>query len=199
VSHASALPWQSASAPHPTSRPAQSAAGIHRVERGLTEKGISFLSEPGAQRSWPLALDCAQSGAREGQQTADDVRERCWGGLKKGPTARKPEPPPPPRAIGGGRAAEAGPDVVQDAEWLTDWKRRMGYTDGEAADALAMSIASFRRQRRGVSPVSPQTALLALYATLRRPDWLSIAELAHRLARSKIATRRTRRNGNRDI
>jgi hypothetical protein len=87
---------------------------------------------------------------------------------------------------------------VQDADWLTDWKRRMGYRDGEAADALAMSIASFRRQRRGESPVSPQTALLALYVTLHRADWLSIADLADRLARSTVATR-IRRNGNRNL
>lgn len=74
----------------------------------------------------------------------------------------------------------------------------MGYNDGEAADALGMELQTFRRQRRGDSPVRPQTALLALYVTLHRADWLDIAELAQRLARSNLATR-VRRNGRKNI
>ncbi len=67
--------------------------------------------------------------------------------------------------------------------WLAAWQGVNGYSDGAAADALGLSVSSFRRQRTGRSRVSAQTALLAVYAPIFRRDWLDIADIATRLAR----------------
>lgn len=98
-----------------------------------------------------------------------------------------------PQSISGGRAREGGDTVSQDAIWLTQWQSRLGYLDYEAAAALAISVAAFRRQRSGRSRVSPQTALLALYVSLHRADFLDIAELAQKLAMIQGGRRRNGR------
>jgi hypothetical protein len=86
---------------------------------------------------------------------------------------------------------KGGEDVPQDAAWLTEWQRRTGYGDSEAAMALEMGLSTFRNQRSGRSKVSPRTARLAMYAALHRIDWLDIAELSIKLA----AALEQRRNG----
>ncbi len=89
---------------------------------------------------------------------------------------------PTPRALNFGRTVEGGADVPQDFRWLADWQKRMGYTDQEACDALAMGLSTFRNQRSGRSRVKRQTARLALHVALHRIDWLDIADLSLKLA-----------------
>jgi hypothetical protein len=89
---------------------------------------------------------------------------------------------PAPRALQFGRTVEGGEDVPQDFRWLADWQKRMGYTDQEACDALAMGLSTFRNQRSGRSRVKRQTARLALHVALHRIDWLDIADLSLKLA-----------------
>jgi hypothetical protein len=80
-------------------------------------------------------------------------------------------------------------DNPPNARWLIEWQRKSGYSDMEASAALGISLSTFRRQRSGRSPVSEQTARLALYVTIHRLDWLSIAELAAKLARTERSKR----------
>jgi hypothetical protein len=110
-----------------------------------------------------------------------------------------PIPPPDenrlsPRPIKFGRTVEGGTDVPQDAAWLSDWQRRIGYTDQEACDALAMGLSTFRNQRTGRSRVSRQTARLALHVALHRIDWLELSDLSARLARALEQRKNGKRN-----
>jgi hypothetical protein len=84
--------------------------------------------------------------------------------------------------------------VPQDAAWLTDWQRRMGWTDAEAAEALGMGLSTFRNQRSGRSKVSGPVAKLCLYVSLHRINWLELSELTARLAIA-LEQRRNGRNG----
>jgi hypothetical protein len=79
-------------------------------------------------------------------------------------------------------------EEVRTAAWLAEWQRESAYSDAAAAEALGLSVPSFRRQRSGRSRVSAQTALLAVYVSVHRPNWLNIAELAIKLA--KVNARR---------
>jgi hypothetical protein len=70
-----------------------------------------------------------------------------------------------------------------DAAGLRAWQRRMRFTDAAAAEAVGLSVSGYSKQRRGVSPVGRQTALLCDYVEALGRDWLPIAAAATHLAR----------------
>ncbi len=76
-------------------------------------------------------------------------------------------------------------DNPPNARWLADWQRKNGFGDAEAAKTLGISISSFRRQRGGKSPVSEQTARLALYVSLHRLDLPDHLDLVTKLMRTQ--------------
>jgi hypothetical protein len=83
---------------------------------------------------------------------------------------------PPP---GTGPVLDPLPVVSVDAEWLWQWQLKNNFTDEVAAERLALSVSSFKRQKSGRSRVSRQTARLALLTYLRRDDIMELAIAAY--------------------
>jgi hypothetical protein len=67
---------------------------------------------------------------------------------------------------------------------LVAWQKRCGLrTDAEAAAALAVAVATYRRKRTGHSPIARQTELLAAYYEVFAQRWFGVVEAASKLAR----------------
>jgi hypothetical protein len=77
----------------------------------------------------------------------------------------------------------------KDKDWLIEWQRRNNFSDEEAADALALSVSGFHKQRSGTRAVSNQTAKLALLSMIDVERMLDIAHWAMNLAQRGINRR----------
>jgi len=56
--------------------------------------------------------------------------------------------------------------AVRDFKWLVEWQRRNNFSDEQAADVLEVSVSQYRKMRSGKSPVTRQTAKLAITSVL---------------------------------
>ena len=68
-------------------------------------------------------------------------------------------------------------ESARDYRWLVDWQSTNNLSDQEAADETALSVAAYRRQRSGRTPVSRQTAALALKSMVDLDRMLKVAKM----------------------
>ncbi len=75
---------------------------------------------------------------------------------------------------------------LRDFRWLVEWQRRNNFSDDQAARAVYLKLSTYRKQRSGRSPVTDQTAALALLSPIDPLRLIDIAQLAITVARMNV-------------